>query len=138
MTDSDDTGVARTEGAPVGIVFPDQDGMGTLIIPHCAVLIKGGPNPEAGRQFIDFLLRPETAEALAQSEAAQMPLRLGVQRSRRIPFHREDPRDVRRLYELGSNSPEDLGRFPAGVGGTESGMISPFFLKGLVNGDSGV
>jgi iron(III) transport system substrate-binding protein len=52
--------------------------MGTLIIPNCAVLIKGGPNPEAGRQFIDFLLRPETAEALAQSEAAQMPLRPGV------------------------------------------------------------
>ena len=78
VTDSDDAGVARTEGAPVGIVFPDQDGMGTLIIPNCAVLIKGGPNPEAGRQFIDFLLRPETAEALAQSEAAQMPLRPGV------------------------------------------------------------
>ena len=78
LTDTDDANVARIEGAPIGIVFPDQDGMGTLLIPNCAVLIDGGPNPEAGRQFIDFLLSPQTAEALARSEAAQIPLRPGV------------------------------------------------------------
>ena len=78
LTDTDDANVARIEGAPIGIVFPDQDGMGTLLIPNCTVLIDGGPNPESGRQFIDFLLRPQTAEALARSEAAQIPLRPGV------------------------------------------------------------
>lgn len=78
ITDTDDANVARLEGKPVGIVFPDTDGVGTLIIPNSAVLIKGGPNPEASRRFIDYLLRPETEEALAKSEAAQMPLRPGV------------------------------------------------------------
>ena len=53
--------------------------MGTLIIPNCTVLISGGPNPGAGRRFIDYLLSTQTEEALAKSEAAQMPLRPGVQ-----------------------------------------------------------
>lgn len=78
ITDSDDVNVARIEGKPVGVVYPDADGMGTLIIPNCAVLIAGGPHLDKGRQFIDYLLRPETEKALAESEAAQMPLRPGV------------------------------------------------------------
>lgn len=78
ITDTDDANVARLEGKPVGVVFPDADGMGTLIIPNCAVLIADGPNPQAGRRFIDYLLRPETEKALSESEAAQIPLRSGV------------------------------------------------------------
>jgi iron(III) transport system substrate-binding protein len=78
ITDTDDANVARLEGKPIGVVFPDADGMGTLIIPNSAVLIKNGPNPEAGRHFIDYLLLAETEKALAESEAAQMPLRPGV------------------------------------------------------------
>lgn len=78
VTDTDDANVALLDGRPVGIVYPDADGMGTLIIPNAAVLIANGPNPEAGKQFIDFLLRPQTETALAQSAAAQIPLREGV------------------------------------------------------------
>ena len=78
ITDTDDANVARLEGKPIGIVFPDADGIGTLVIPNCAVLIQNGPNPEPGRQFIDYLLQPETERILAESEAAQMPLRQGV------------------------------------------------------------
>ena len=78
LTDTDDANVARLEKKPIGVVYPDQDGLGTLIVPNCAVLVARGPNPEAGRAFIDYLLRPETEEALARSEAAQMPLRKGV------------------------------------------------------------
>jgi iron(III) transport system substrate-binding protein len=76
--DTDDANVARLEGKPIGVVYPDADGMGTLVIPNCAVLIANGPNPDEGRRFIDYLLRPETEKALAESEAAQMPLRSGV------------------------------------------------------------
>jgi iron(III) transport system substrate-binding protein len=78
ITDTDDANVARLEGKPVGIVFPDAGGMGTLIIPNAAVLIAGAPHPEAARRFIDFLLAPETERALAESEAAQMPVRPGL------------------------------------------------------------
>jgi iron(III) transport system substrate-binding protein len=59
-------------------LYPDANGMGTLVIPNCTVLIANGPHPDAGRRFIDFLLQPETEKALAESEAAQMPLRPGV------------------------------------------------------------
>jgi iron(III) transport system substrate-binding protein len=78
ITDTDDYNVARIEGQPVGIVFPDGDGMGTLVIPNCVVLIAGGPNPKAAKQFINFLVTPEIEQALAESEAAQMPVRPGV------------------------------------------------------------
>jgi iron(III) transport system substrate-binding protein len=78
ITDTDDVNVAQLEGKPVGMVYPDANGIGTLIIPNCAVLIASGPNPDAGRRFIDYLLRPETEKALAESEAAQIPLRPGV------------------------------------------------------------
>lgn len=83
ITDSDDYNVARQEGKPVGIVYPDSDGMGTVIVPNCAVLIAGGPNPEAAKRFIDFLLTPAVEQALAESEAAQMPVRRGV----KVPAH---------------------------------------------------
>jgi iron(III) transport system substrate-binding protein len=78
LTDTDDYNEARKDGKPVGVVYPDADGMGTLVIPNCAVLIAGGPNPDTGKRFIDYLLRPETEAALAEGEAAQMPLRPGV------------------------------------------------------------
>lgn len=79
VTDTDDFNVAFQEGQPVQAVYPDADGIGTLIIPNAAVLIAGAPNAAGGKQFIDYLLRPETEQALAESRAGQMPLRTGVQ-----------------------------------------------------------
>lgn len=79
ITDTDDYNVAQIEGKSVGVVYPDQEGLGTLIIPNAAVLVAGGPNATAGRQFIDYLLSAPTELALAESEAAQMPIRPGIQ-----------------------------------------------------------
>jgi iron(III) transport system substrate-binding protein len=78
ITDTDDAAVSKREGKPIAVVFPDAAGMGTLIVPNCAVLIAGAPHPAAARRFIDYLLSPETEQRLAESEAAQMPLRPGV------------------------------------------------------------
>ncbi len=86
LTDTDDVNVAIQEGKPVGFVYPDADGSGRLVVPNAAVLIAGGPHSENGKQFIDYLLRPETEAALARSEAAQMPLRLGVELPAEFPF----------------------------------------------------
>jgi iron(III) transport system substrate-binding protein len=80
ITDTDDFNVARLEGKSVAAVYPDSDGFGTLVIPNAAVLIAGRPNPDVGRRFIDFLLRPDTERALAESDAAQMPMRTTVSR----------------------------------------------------------
>lgn len=78
LTDTDDASVAIKEGKPVTIVYPDQDGAGTLIVPNAAVLIANAPHADNGRKFIDYLLTAEVEKALAESEAAQMPLRHGV------------------------------------------------------------
>jgi iron(III) transport system substrate-binding protein len=78
ITDTDDANVARIEGQPLDVVYPDRDGIGTLVIPNAVALIRGAPHPEEGQHFIDFLLSPEVETELARSEAAQMPLRPDV------------------------------------------------------------
>ena len=40
--------------------------------------LKSGPNPDPARQFIDFLLSEEGEQLLAESSAAQIPLRTGL------------------------------------------------------------
>jgi iron(III) transport system substrate-binding protein len=76
LTDTDDAHEALAEGAPVEVVYPDQDGEGTLIMPTAVVLMKG-PHPAAGRRLVDALLAPAVEQALAAS-SAHMPLRAGV------------------------------------------------------------
>lgn len=75
LMDTDDARMALLEGRPVGIAYPDQGGIGTLIMPNMVCIIKGGPNPEEARQLVDFLLSEEVETRLARAECAQMPLR---------------------------------------------------------------
>lgn len=90
ITDTDDANVARLEGKAVAAIYPDADSIGTLIIPNCAVLIANGPNSDNARRFIDYLISPATERRLAESDAAQMPIRAGI----------EHPEHVVRLEEL--------------------------------------
>jgi iron(III) transport system substrate-binding protein len=90
IADTDDGTVAVNEGKPVGVVYPDQDGLGTLLIPNAAVLIANSPNPANGKKFIDYLLTAEVEKDLAAGEAAQMPLRPGV----------SVPANVKRVEEI--------------------------------------
>ncbi|RMH02526.1 MAG: extracellular solute-binding protein [Planctomycetota bacterium] len=80
LTDTDDAAKARRAGYPVAILFPDQEegGAGTLLIPNTICLIAGGPHPEAGRRFIDFVLSPEVEAMLAAGDSEQIPLHAGV------------------------------------------------------------
>ncbi len=78
LTDTDDAHQALASGHPVAVVYPDQDGLGTLVMPTSVVLIRNGPHPEAGRRLIDCLLGAETERRLAET-AAHMPLRPGVE-----------------------------------------------------------
>jgi iron(III) transport system substrate-binding protein len=77
LTDTDDAHEAVHDGAPVDVVYPDQDDLGVLIMPTSVVLIRGGPHPDAGRRLIDYLLSAEVEEQMA-ANAAHMPLRAGV------------------------------------------------------------
>ena len=75
LTDTDDVWIGKQRGDPIDMVFPDQDGAGTLVIPNSAALIKGAPRASQGKRFLDWLLRPETEELLARGPSRQMPVR---------------------------------------------------------------
>jgi iron(III) transport system substrate-binding protein len=77
LTDTDDAHEAVAGGAPVDVVYPDQDGGGTLVMPTTVVLLRRGPHPAAGRQLVDALLSPEVERSMAE-RGAHMPLRAGV------------------------------------------------------------
>ena len=84
LTDTDDAFVAVQSGAPVDVVYPDQEEMGTLIMPTVVVGIRGGPNPENRRRMIDYLLSTETETLLSES-AAHMPLGSDARHPDHIP-----------------------------------------------------
>ncbi|HYU15061.1 MAG TPA: extracellular solute-binding protein [Candidatus Acidoferrum sp.] len=77
LADTDDAHEAMADGAPIDVVYPDQEGDGTLVMPSAVVLIRGGPHPDAGRRLIDALLSPEVERSMAE-HGAHMPLRAGV------------------------------------------------------------
>ena len=74
LSDTDHANLAVLSGSPVVVVYPDQGGLGTPLIPNTVSLIAGGPNPEQGKRLIDFLLSPEAEVMLAKSAAVQIPL----------------------------------------------------------------
>ena len=84
LTDTDDAYEAMKESNDVGVIFLDQNGIGSLIMPNTANLIKGSPNTENGKKLMDYLLLPATEAQLAIS-CAQMPLHKGVKTPSGIP-----------------------------------------------------
>jgi iron(III) transport system substrate-binding protein len=98
LCDTDDGHQAIEEGAPVVMIFPDQDGMGTLVMPTTAVVLRGGRHPDAARRLVDFLVTGEVEEMMAEG-AAHMPLRPGL----------PTPPDVRPVSAIRA-MPVDCGR----------------------------
>ncbi|MCK6444837.1 MAG: extracellular solute-binding protein [Planctomycetes bacterium] len=84
MTDTDDFNVARLKGSPVAVVYPDQAGDGTLVIPNTVMVLAKAPHPEAARKFVDWLLSKEVEAELARSDAAQIPVRPDVPRPEHV------------------------------------------------------
>ena len=85
ITDTDDVNVAIGAGKSVKMVYPDQNGMGTLFIPNTVALIKDAPHPDTGKRFIDYLLSEDVESRLSFSESAQMPLRDHIKTPNHIP-----------------------------------------------------
>jgi iron(III) transport system substrate-binding protein len=73
LTDTDDAHEAVKSGAPVEVVYPDQDNFGALFMPTSVMVMKGGPNPKTGRQLVDYLLSKPVEQRMAVS-AAHIPL----------------------------------------------------------------
>ncbi len=96
LVDSDDAVARVRRGEPVRMIVPDQEegGLGCLVLPNAAVLIRGGPHPEEGRRLVDWLLSRETEEKLARADCAQVPLHPGVPVPEGVP-RIEDVRPMR-------------------------------------------
>ncbi|NPA44462.1 MAG: extracellular solute-binding protein [Chlorobi bacterium] len=84
LTDTDDAFEAMKESNDVGIVFLDQNGIGSLIMPNTVNLIKGSKHQENAKKIFDYLLSRKTEEKLAIS-CTQMPLHKGVKVPKEIP-----------------------------------------------------
>lgn len=84
LTDTDDAYEAIKEGANIGIVFLDQEGIGSLIMPNTVNLINKSHNQINAKILIDYLLSRETEAKLAKS-CAQMPLHKGVETPENVP-----------------------------------------------------
>jgi iron(III) transport system substrate-binding protein len=78
LTDTDDALVELRRGRPVTVVYPDQDGLGTLFIPNTVAVIRGSPHPAAAEQLAAFLLSPEVEARLAAGPSGQVPLNPAV------------------------------------------------------------
>jgi iron(III) transport system substrate-binding protein len=93
VTDTDDAVTEQEKGAPLAIVYPDQQAgeMGTLFIPNTLAILRGSTHPQAARRLVDYLLSPRVEIALAEGPSAQIPLGAEV----RVKLRVETPRTVR-------------------------------------------
>jgi iron(III) transport system substrate-binding protein len=74
-TDSDDSCEAIANRAPVEMILPDQEGVGTLMIPGTVAKVAGAPHSCEADALIEFLLQPSTEKMLIDSGFFQMSVR---------------------------------------------------------------
>jgi iron(III) transport system substrate-binding protein len=88
--------LSRAEGAPVGVVYPDQgEGeMGVLVNSTNAGMVRGGPNLPAAQSFVDFLLTREGQKVFADLNY-EYPVREEVALAEGV-----QPLDEHRLAEI--------------------------------------
>lgn len=88
LTDTDDVYAAQREKWPVALVLeaheaapgegeagPPMRSPGAMPIPNTAALVKGGPNGDAGRGLLDYILGARVERMLASSESRNTPIR---------------------------------------------------------------
>jgi len=78
LTDTDDACGALMRGAPVAIIFPDQDDIGTLVIPGSVAMIADAPHPEQGKILIDYLVSAQVERRLIEAGFSHIPLRPNI------------------------------------------------------------
>lgn len=78
VTDTDDANEAVASGASVRIIFPDQDQLGTLIMPTSIVVIRGARHRDEARELVNYLASAQTERYLAE-HGAHLPLQPGVE-----------------------------------------------------------
>lgn len=85
LTDTDDVQSGLAEGKPLGMIYPDQDELGTLLTPSAVALVRGAPHPETARKLIDYLTSAEVEAALVSGGSGYLPIRKGARPSKLAP-----------------------------------------------------
>jgi iron(III) transport system substrate-binding protein len=75
LTDTDDVLSGLADGKPIAMNFPDQDDLGTLLVPSSVALVRGAPHGEAARRLIDYLVSRKVEAALTADGKGYLPVR---------------------------------------------------------------
>lgn len=75
LTDADDVLAGQQDGEPVAFVYPDQETIGTLIVPATVCLIRGAPHGPASKSLVEYLVSPEVAQMLAGEDSGFQDVR---------------------------------------------------------------
>ena len=75
LTDTDDVLAGQADGDPIDMVYPDQDSLGTLIIPSSVCLIQQAPHPAQAKQLLDYLCSAGVENQLTQIHIGYRPVR---------------------------------------------------------------
>ena len=95
LVDTDDACSALSDKSPVAAIFPDQDGIGTLLIPNTVALVKNAPHTDNGKKLIDFLLSPRVEDLLIESGWSHIALRATKAKPQLLDTSRVKGMDVR-------------------------------------------
>ena len=110
LTDTDDACVAIGRGDPVAVVFPDQETLGTLIVPSSVALIEGCPHRGNAERLVNYLVSAENENALVAAGFFQTTVRVSGTRPDCIPTEDIMGMDVSypRIFENLGPAKEDL------------------------------
>ncbi len=95
--------LSKAEGAPVGIVYPDQgDGqIGMPVNTTNAAIVKGAPHADLARLFIDFMLSPRGQQIYAERNF-EYPVVPGVPLAEGVPARDQfklSPVSLKSIYD---------------------------------------
>jgi iron(III) transport system substrate-binding protein len=65
---------AKRQADPVHIFFPDRMSLGTVVVPHAAVLVRGAPHLDQAKGLFGYLFATETAWLVGQNDCALLSL----------------------------------------------------------------
>jgi len=75
LTDNDDIHAARRGGGQLRMVLPNQEDIGTLMVPTTVALVDGAENSEAAMKLVDYLLSAEVEQELLSADFVAWSIR---------------------------------------------------------------